>query len=229
MCRVWPPGGASRQTPSVPEGLEVEWYRRSAAALVGRTVAGVPVADPLVVDPAVGPALAGRRIDGVGRVGKLLLVDTDGPTVGMHFGMTGRLVVDGMAVVERLAYGSLTDDDVWDRFVVTLTDGGSFRLHDPRRFARVGLEPDIGRLGPDVLGLTRRQLVNALAGRRTTVKAVLLDQHAIAGLGNMLTDEVLWWCRPRPSPRGGEPHRRRGRRPAPRHPATAAGHVAPRR
>ena len=75
----------------------------------------VPVADPLVVDPAVAPGSPGRRIGGVGRVGKLLLVDTDGPTLGMHFGMTGRLVVDGMAVVERLAYGSLTDDDVWDR------------------------------------------------------------------------------------------------------------------
>ena len=67
------------------------------------------------------------------------------------------------------------------------------RLHDPRRLGRVVLDPDIARLGPDVLTLRRRRARRALAGRRAPLKAVLLDQHAIAGLGNLLVDEVLWW------------------------------------
>ena len=54
------------------------------------------------------------------------------------------------------------------------------------------LEPVLAGLGPDALALTRRQLVAALEGRRAPLKAVLLDQSALAGLGNMLVDEVLW-------------------------------------
>jgi formamidopyrimidine-DNA glycosylase len=68
------------------------------------------------------------------------------------------------------------------------------RLHDPRRLARVVLDPDIERLGPDALTLTRAQLRRALEHRRAPLKAVLLDQQAIAGLGNLLVDEVLWWA-----------------------------------
>ena len=77
------------------------------------------------------------------------------------------------------------------------------RFHDPRRLGRIWLHPSFDALGPDVLTLTRRQLAAALAGRRAPLKAVLLDQGAIAGLGNMLVDEVLWWA-------GLDPHRRAG-------------------
>ena len=75
-----------------------------------------------------------------------------------------------------------------------LDDGRRVRLHDPRRLGRVRLDPDLSRLGPDVLTLRRGELVRALAHRRAPVKAVLLDQGAIAGLGNLLVDETLWWA-----------------------------------
>jgi formamidopyrimidine-DNA glycosylase len=143
----------------------------------------------------VDAAVPGRCIVGLDRRGKVLVVATDGPSIGLHFGMTGRLLVDDAAVaIDRLAYGSLDDHERWDRWVVALDDGSRLRLHDPRRLGRVWLEPDVTVLGPDVLALTRRQLAAALAGRRAPVKAVLLDQAALAGLGNMLADEVLWWA-----------------------------------
>lgn len=188
---------------AVPEVLEVEATRRASSGLVGRTFARVERTDPLVVGDGVDVAVAGRTVESLDRRGKLLLVVTDGPTIGVHFGMTGRLLIDDAAGIERLAYGAASDDPVWDRWIVRLTDGGRLRLHDPRRFARVLLEPPVARLGPDALSLTKRQLGAALAGRRAPLKAVLLDQTAIAGLGNLLVDEVLWWA-------GFDPHRPAG-------------------
>jgi formamidopyrimidine-DNA glycosylase len=178
----------------VPEVLEVELTRRGAADLIGREIVGVERTDPLVVGDGLDAVVPGSRIEGLGRHGKWLLVQTDGSTVGVHFGMTGRLLVDDHAVIDRLAYSSPSRDPVWDRWAVRLDDGRLVRLHDPRRLGRVRLDPDVSRLGPDVLSLRRVDLAAALAGRRAPVKALLLDQAVIAGLGNLLTDEILWWA-----------------------------------
>ena len=148
----------------------------------------------------------------------------------MHFGMTGRLLRDGAAAaIDRLAYGAASDDERWDRWVARLDDGSRVRFHDPRRLGRIWLHPSFDALGPDALTLTRRQLAAALAGRRAPLKAVLLDQGAIAGLGNMLVDEVLWWA-------GLDPHRRAASLEADEvaalqtvDPPSAARHAAPRR
>jgi formamidopyrimidine-DNA glycosylase len=148
----------------------------------------------LVVGDGVDAEVPGSRIESLDRHGKLLLLQTDGPLVGLHFGMTGRLLVDDHAVIDRLAYSSPSRDPVWDRWTVRLDDGRLVRLHDPRRLGRVRLDPDLSRLGPDVLSLRRVELIAALDGRRAPLKAVLLDQAAIAGLGNLLTDEILWWA-----------------------------------
>ncbi len=179
----------------MPEVLEVELTRRAAAGqLVGRTIVDVVRTDPLVVDDGVDAEVPGARVEGIDRRGKLLLFRTDGPVVGMHFGMTGRLLVDNDAVIERLAYSGTSRDSVWDRWAVRLDDGRIVRLHDPRRLGRVRLDPDLSRLGPDALTLRRVDLAAALAGRRAPLKAVLLDQSAVAGLGNLLVDEFLWWA-----------------------------------
>jgi formamidopyrimidine-DNA glycosylase len=177
----------------MPEALEVELTRRATDGLVGRTMVEVERTDALVVGDGVDDAAPGSTVEAITRRGKLLVVLTDGPTLGIHFGMTGRLLRDGDAAIGRLAYGAGSDHAVWDRWVVRLDDGSRLRLHDPRRLGRVWLEPDVERLGPDVLTLRRADLAAALAGRRAPLKAVLLDQTAIAGLGNMLVDEVLWW------------------------------------
>lgn len=175
----------------VPEGLEVELYRRAAEAVVGRRISAFHVDERLTTD-ALADRLVGERVTATARVGKLLLLDTSGPTFGLHFGMTGRIVVDDAAPIDRLEYGGGRDDTSWDRLRVAFDDGGHLRVSDPRRWARFSLDPDTSRLGPDVLALTRRQLADALAGRRTAVKSVMLDQHAVAGFGNLCADEVLW-------------------------------------
>src|SRR5687768_13817544 len=67
---------------------------------------------------------AGCTIEALDRRGKVLVVLTDGPALGLHFGMTGRLLRSGTAAaIERLAYGAGSDHDRWDRWVVTLDDG----------------------------------------------------------------------------------------------------------
>lgn len=173
----------------------MELYRRAAGSLVGRTIARIDVderiAGPGVVEAATGE-LVGATVEAVRRIGKLMLVDTDGPTVGVHFGMTGRIVVDHVAPIGQLEYGSGRDRPEWDRLKIDLVDGGSARVNDPRRWARVTLDPDTSALGPDVLCLDVADLRRAVEGRSRSIKAVLLDQHLVAGLGNLCVDEVLW-------------------------------------
>ncbi|MDQ3543207.1 MAG: hypothetical protein M3431_04995, partial [Actinomycetota bacterium] len=161
----------------MPEVLEVELTRRGVEHLVGRTVAAIDVSDPLVVQDGVDAMLAGSTITGFDRRGKQLVVLTDGPTIGVHLGMTGRILVDDLSAIGGLVYGSHTDGSQWDRWVVRLHDDTTVRLHDPRRFGRVVLDPDLTRLGPDVLSLSRYQLTVALTGRSAPLKAVLIDQH----------------------------------------------------
>jgi formamidopyrimidine-DNA glycosylase len=175
----------------VPEGLEVEIYRRTAVGAIGREVARVAV-DGSLAPPDFADAVASRVFVSAERIGKLLLLGTDGPTVGLHFGMTGRLVLDGAAPIEQLNYSSRRDEARWDRLRIELADGGVLRVNDPRRWARFSIDPDVAPFGPDVFDVTRAEVTAVLRRRRTTLKAVLLDQHAIAGLGNMLVDELLW-------------------------------------
>lgn len=180
----------------MPELIEVETYRRQAEAAVGRTIAAAPVLDPFGLrheDPdAVRSMLTGTTVERANRIGKLLLLETDGPVIGLRFGMTGRLLVDGGADIDGLLYGGSGDDAAWDRFVLTFTDGGDLRIRDPRRLGGLEVDPDVDRLGPDAATLTAEDLADALRGSRTSLKARLLDQRRVAGLGNLLVDESLW-------------------------------------
>ncbi len=112
--------------------------------------------------------------------------------LGVRFGMTGRLEVDGHAVIDRLVYGSVRDVPQWRRFGLEFSDGGALVVIDPRRLGGVELEPDEHGLGPDALALTPEQLAVALEGSHSPLKARLLDQRRVAGLGNLLVDEILW-------------------------------------
>ena len=183
----------------MPELPEVEAYRRLAeAAALGRRIAAVEAPDAWflkggIVARDVEAALVGSRLVAARRRGKLLLLDTDrGPTLGLRFGMTGRLVVDGTAGVDELLYTSRRDDPVWDRFTLRLGAGGVLRINDPRRLGGVSLNPDEDALGPDALGATPAQLRAALAASAAPLKARLLDQARLAGVGNLMADEVLW-------------------------------------
>ena len=177
----------------MPEGLEAEIYRRAADRVVGREIASVvvderqPAADDLLHE------LPGRVVDGTRRRGKHVLLDLDdGRVLGLHFGMTGRLVVDGDSAIERLEYASGRDDPAWDRLRIEFADGSVLRVNDPRRWATFVLDPDLSHLGPDFMSLTPGLLTDRLVRRSAALKTILLDQSVVAGFGNMCVDEVLW-------------------------------------
>jgi formamidopyrimidine-DNA glycosylase len=181
----------------VPESIEVELYRQLAERTVGRRVVGVDAPDAWFLKGGLtGEVLAGaaigHQISAARRIGKLLLVDLDaGPTLGLRFGMTGRLTVDGDPGVDRLEYSPLRYDPAWDRVTFRL-EGGDMRINDPRRLGGVLLEPDESKLGVDVFDAQPADLRRVLTGSAVALKARLLDQHRIAGIGNLLADEALW-------------------------------------
>ncbi len=184
----------------MPEILEVETARvLIAERALDREIRSVLAPDAWFLKRgltarAVKTALSGRCLADARRRGKLLLVDTsdDGPTLGLHLGMSGRVIVDGEAAGDPLLYASNKENPAWHRFGVRFVDGGSMSLRDPRRLGAVELDPDESRLGPDALTLTRRRLDDVVTRSRAPLKAVLMDQSRIAGLGNLLTDEALW-------------------------------------
>lgn len=180
----------------MPELVEVELSRRLALGLIGRQVASVQLHDlhACATDPGRFASLEGATVTGARRRGKLLLFDTDSATLGMHFGMTGRLVIDGRPALERLMYSPAVLEPRWLRFSFTMSDGGSVELHDPRRLGRVSIDPDEDALGPDAASVTLGELRSTLLGRSRGIalKARLLDQSRLAGVGNLIADEVLW-------------------------------------
>ncbi|HEX6619023.1 MAG TPA: bifunctional DNA-formamidopyrimidine glycosylase/DNA-(apurinic or apyrimidinic site) lyase [Solirubrobacteraceae bacterium] len=180
----------------MPELPEVETIRRQLAPLVeGRVVERLDIADPrwcLPLAPeAVVDAVEGRRVDALRRRGKYLVWELeDEAFLLMHLRMTGTLLYDA-------PHGAPYERVRW-----TLDDGHELRFCDPRRFgtgelalgtpardaffeARLGLEPLDGELTGEALRRMAR-------GRRAPVKAFLLDQRRIAGVGNIYADEALF-------------------------------------
>jgi formamidopyrimidine-DNA glycosylase len=198
----------------VPEILEVELYRGLAEKALGRTIDHVWMVDSRygrggTTARRLSGALGGQKFTAARRRGKLLLLDTgNGPTLGIRFGMTGGLVVDHQEALDRLLYGPGVFDEKWVRARVTFVDGGHLALHDPRRFGSLELAPDEERLGPDALTVTKAQLgeVVAVGASRTAgapLKARLMDQERLAGIGNLLADEMLWRANLDPERRTG--------------------------
>ncbi len=205
----------------VPEILEVECYRVFAAHGLDRPIARVWMVDSRYGRGGTTPqrlraALVGHSFTAARRRGKLLLLDVDGgPTLGLRFGMTGGIVVDGHEALDRLRYGPGVFDEKWVRARVTFADGGTLIVHDPRRFGSLELSPDENRLGPDALTVTLANLRGALAvspraGPVAPLKARLMDQERLAGIGNLLADEILWRAGLAPG-RRDTAERRRGR------------------
>jgi formamidopyrimidine-DNA glycosylase len=200
----------------MPEGLEAEIWRTDLESLVGRTVESVWT-DERVADPGIDEALRARRIERVIRVGKVVVVETDEARLGLHFGMTGRVIVDGHAAIDRLEYASGDDRPEWDRLRLWTRGAArqarqaknspatpsatqpAIRMNDPRRLGRLSLDPDLSHLGVDMFAVNGAALTTVFARRSGAIKSVLLDQSAIAGLGNLCADEVLWWSDIAPS------------------------------
>ena len=142
-------------------------------------------------------SLRGRRFEEPERIGKWLICWTDGPALLLHFGMTGDLIWAHDA----------EDRHRWDRLILVFDDG-ELRYRNMRKLGGVWLAHGrdevtalLGGLGPDALSLTSRAFDRVLARRNGGVKAALMDQAVLAGVGNLVADEVLWQARIHPRTR----------------------------
>jgi formamidopyrimidine-DNA glycosylase len=182
----------------VPELAEVEYYRRLAETALHREITKIDAPDDWFLKGGLTAtglrrAVKGRSFTEARRIGKLLLLETGGgPVVGLRFGMTGVLLVDGSRGIDELVYSSMRDEPAWDRVTFRFAGGGDLRIRDPRRLGGVLLDPEEGALGVDAQDLTLAGLRAALAGGRIALKARLMDQGKIAGVGNLAADELLW-------------------------------------
>ena len=189
--------------PELPEVHNFKLYFDAAAR--GQTIAGVTVHDDFIIrnlpGTAFADALAGRRIIDTLRRGKYLFAGLDnGHDLLLHFGMTGDLNL----------YQDPGDAHRFERFTLHFADGNHLGFVDPRKFARVLYLEDRAayirdiKLGPDALELTEEQWMAAVRGRRTSVKAVLLNQSVLAGIGNLYADEICYRLRLHPAARVDE-------------------------
>ena len=184
----------------MPEILEAELARvLIEQRALARTILSVDAPDAWYLKRGLTPygarrALTGRGLLAARRRGKQLLLDTDGtgPVLGLHLGMSGRVVIDDEAAGDPLVYASNREAPEWHRFTLRFEDGGRLALRDPRRLGAVELDPDEDRLGVDAMELTLAQLRVIVGSSRAPVKAVLMNQSRVAGLGNLLVDEILW-------------------------------------
>jgi formamidopyrimidine-DNA glycosylase len=188
----------------VPELPEVETIVADLRPhLTGRTIVRCELNFPTIVrhpEPELFiDSVAGQRITGMRRRGKYILIDLDNDLLlVVHLGMTGQLrLVDADKPLEKHTHA-----------VFTLDDSRQLRYRDPRRFGRLLLGTDesllaskkLPRLGPEPIDpeFAAEELYRRLHKRRAALKAVLLDQGAIAGVGNIYADESLHRARLRP-------------------------------
>jgi len=193
----------------MPELPEVETIRRALRpALEGAVISGASAERPEVVHGDASPAalLAGQRVDTLRRHGKQLAVVAQGGgrCVSIHLGMSGRLMLfEGRSrPTERPAHTHV----VWR---LEPPDGRHAELWfiDPRRFGGLWTHASEAALvssrwstlGPDAATLRAAHLARVAKDRRAPIKAVLLDQRAVAGIGNIYADEALFRARVRPS------------------------------
>jgi formamidopyrimidine-DNA glycosylase len=183
----------------MPELPEAERARQQIERALGREIVAVDDRDSYVCRPhapgEIAAALVGRRLTRAHRRGKFLWAETDddGPDLGLHLGMAGRIVVDEPA-----------GDNNWDRFVLDFADGGRMALRDKRRLGRAVVEPDFTHIGPDAAEVSRDVFRERIGRGSMALKARLLDQRSIAGVGNLLADETLWQARISPRRPAGE-------------------------
>lgn len=191
----------------MPELPEVETVRRGLApALVGRKIkrAQTKRADLRFPFPERFAArLKGRRIDALNRRAKYLLAHLDNGYVWItHLGMTGRWSVIGAKRQPGEFYYAEPPDPAHTHVVVEMEEGARLEFNDPRRFGYMDLiaedhldaHPFFKGLGPEPMGneFHLPYLKRAFAGKKTSVKAALLDQRVVAGLGNIYVVEALY-------------------------------------
>lgn len=193
----------------MPELPEVETVRRGLEpAMAGKTFAKVELRRKDLRRPfprGLARALAGRTVTALRRRAKYLVADLDsGQSLIMHLGMSGSFRIDAGDQTETpgVFRYERSNDATHDHAVFTMSDGTRVTYNDPRRFGSMDLvptdeldaRPPLAGLGLEPLGpdLSAKVLAGLLAGKATSLKAALLDQRIIAGLGNIYVCEALW-------------------------------------
>lgn len=190
----------------MPELPEVETYvRELAPTLTGRTITAARVFWPRTIAEPLAEEFT-ARIAGLGfnhfdRRGKYMLLGmSDGSTLIVHLRMTGKLLIlPGDSEPQKHTH-------VW----MQLDDGTTLHYNDPRKFGRIWLvptvEPVLSKLGPEPLADDFQIDVFAekLKGRSAAIKALLLDQSIVAGVGNIYADEALFRAGIHPARHGGD-------------------------
>jgi formamidopyrimidine-DNA glycosylase len=175
----------------MPELPDVEGFKRYFNRYAaGRSILTVEVLDPAMLRSGSTRGLKGRELGRARRHGKWLMADAGSATILMHFGMTG-----------LLHWSSQRDRHRHDRMLIVF-DEGELSYRNMRRFGALHVTRDeralsaiVGDLGPDALDVGREEFHELLAGRRGSLKAALMNQATIAGLGNLLVDELCWRAR----------------------------------
>lgn len=186
----------------MPELPEVETVRRGLRPMIGRLIVSAslcrrdmlePISKSLDVAEAM---LEGRRLVEIQRLGKqLALIADDGRVLGIHLGMTGQVLVDA----------AQKPPGTHDHARWILDDGLTVTFRDPRRFGglRAACSPSevFESLGPDALTIRAHELRDGCGASSRAIKAALLDQRVLAGVGNIYADESLFHAGIRPSKR----------------------------
>jgi formamidopyrimidine-DNA glycosylase len=170
----------------LPELPEVETVVRTLRpALVGRRIMSAEFGQLRVLRGLPGDtaeALAGQRVVAIERYGKFIAIRLDRGVLVVHLGMTGKLLVDSARTK-------------WTHAIFTL-DRGSLLYDDPRQFGRIEYGetiPDrVAALGPEPLEVSLKEFAQRLKQRKSPIKAVLLNQAVVRGVGNIYADEALF-------------------------------------
>lgn len=211
----------------MPELPEVETVRRGLAPVMeGRRILAADVRRPDLrwpFPPGMAARLEGARVLRLGRRSKYILADLDtGETLILHLGMSGRMLISAPETLRAMPgvfHHLHPAPEKHDHVVLDLEGGARVTFNDARRFGAMDLVPTeavaahrlLAGLGPEPLGngFHEAHLVAGLRGRMTPVKAALLDQRLVAGLGNIYVCEALFRA-------GIAPWRKAGRIAAPR-------------
>ncbi|KAA8541941.1 hypothetical protein F0562_023093 [Nyssa sinensis] len=200
----------------MPELPEVEAARRAIEDnCIGKKIKRTVIADdPKVIDGVslsdFEASLLGKTIVAAHRKGKNMWLQLDSPPFpSFQFGMAGAIYIKGVAVT-KYKRSAVSDTDEWpskySKLFIELDDGLELSFTDKRRFAKVRLlknpatVPPISELGPDALldPMPINEFINSLSKKKIGVKALLLDQGYISGIGNWIADEVLYQARIHP-------------------------------
>uniref|UniRef100_A0A7N0TIJ4 Formamidopyrimidine-DNA glycosylase catalytic domain-containing protein n=1 Tax=Kalanchoe fedtschenkoi TaxID=63787 RepID=A0A7N0TIJ4_KALFE len=200
----------------MPELPEVEAARRAIQDhCLGRIIKRAVIADDSKVIDSVSFAdfqtsILGKRLLSAHRKGKNMWIQLDSPPYpSFQFGMSGAIHIKGISI-SKYKRSIVKDSDEWpskySKFLVELDDGLELSFTDPRRFAKVRLlqdpvsMPPISELGPDALlePMSLDDFFSSLSKKKIAIKALLLDQKFISGIGNWIADEVLYQARIHP-------------------------------